>query len=364
MKCAEVVVAGGGIAGRLLAWRLLRGGRRVLLVDRDPAGGASAAWVAAAMLAPASEAVTSGPEVLAPGLAALEQWRQWLAELAADAGRVVPAGFTGSLVVAHPADRAELSWFAERLARIAGGEELAQSLDRAGLADLEPELGRFDGGLWLPREGWLDNRALFAALAEAIAVHGGQWLAAEVRAVFPGRVETDRGPLSCALAVDCRGFGAKGDWPALRGVRGEVARVRAPEVALSRPVRLLHPRYQLYVAPRPDRHYVIGATELESESLAGVTVRSALELLSALYSLHPGFGEAEILELAAHCRPAFADHLPRVAAEPGLLRANGLYRHGYLLGPALVESALAALAERPPAPPVRREEAPQLESVR
>ena len=55
--------------------------------------------------------------------------------------------------------------------------------------------------------------------------------------------------------IDCRGYGAKAAWnrpseSQLRGIRGEVARVYAPEVELSRPVRLLHPRYPLYIAPK------------------------------------------------------------------------------------------------------------------
>ena len=44
-----------------------------------------------------------------------------------------------------------------------------------------------------------------------------------------------------------------------------------------------------------------------------VTVRSALELLSAAFALHPGFAEAEVTELCAGLRPAFPDNLPRLS---------------------------------------------------
>ena len=50
----------------------------------------------------------------------------------------------------------------------------------------------------------------------------------------------------------------------LRPVRGEVIRVYAPEVEFSLPVRLMHPRYKLYIAPKINHEYVIGATEIES----------------------------------------------------------------------------------------------------
>ena len=35
-------------------------------------------------------------------------------------------------------------------------------------------------------------------------------------------------------------------------VYGEVIRIHAPEVTLTRPTRLLHPRYPIYIAPNPD----------------------------------------------------------------------------------------------------------------
>jgi glycine oxidase len=65
-----------------------------------------------------------------------------------------------------------------------------------------------------------------------------------------------------------------------------------------------------------------------------------LELLSAAYSLHPGFGEARIVNSLTNCRPALDDNLPSIRHEPQVTRINGLYRHGYLLTPAVVEQAL------------------------
>ena len=98
----------------------------------------------------------------------------------------------------------------------------------------------------------------------------------------------------------------------LRGVRGEMLVLRCPGVALSRPIRLLHPRVPIYLVPRGEGIYMLGATMIESDRRGVVTARSVLELLSAAYALHPGFGEAEIVELGADARPAFPDNLPRV----------------------------------------------------
>ena len=143
------------------------------------------------------------------------------------------------------------------------------------------------------------------------------------------------------LVIDARGYGAKDDMPDLRAVRGEIIRIHAPDVHLNRPVRLLHPRYPIYVVPHDNGEYVIGATSIESEDDSPVSVRSALELLSAAFALHSSFGEARITEMSVGLRPAFPDNLPRIMAEDGLLRVNGLYRHGYLISPKLAEIACA-----------------------
>lgn len=343
----KIGIAGAGLLGRLLGWQLLRAGHEVSLFDRDDdSGEQSAGYIAAAMLAPFSEAVTAGPEVLSPGLTALKCWPRWLHSLGEEGGEEVPFGSSGSIVVAHPNDRADLQWFYRRLRAMPGVAETRNLwLEGGDVQALEPGLQEFAEGVYLPLEGWLDNRALYRALRHAISRAGGVWhCGREISAVGPRCLSSGAQEHRFDLAIDCRGFGAREQLQNFRGVRGEVIRVRAPEVNFTRPVRLMHPRYQLYVAPRPDSVYVIGATEIESESLAPVTVRSCLELLSALYTLHSGFAEAEVLEARAHCRPAFGDNLPRIIQQEGLLQVNGLYRHGFLLAPALVESVLSLLS--------------------
>jgi len=139
---------------------------------------------------------------------------------------------------------------------------------------------------------------------------------------------------------DTRGLGAKVQEKNLRGVRGEVLWLDAPEVNITRPTRMLHPRYKIYIVPRKNNRYIIGATEIESEDKTPMSVRSSLELLSAVYSVHSGFGEARIVKMLTNCRPALKDNLPNIRQEDKLTRINGLYRHGYLLAPAIVEKAL------------------------
>lgn len=322
----RIGIAGAGLMGRLLGWRCRAAGHEVTIAERAPrASPASAAHVAAAMVAPMSELPDSEPEVAAMGRAGLSAWPKWLAELG------VSHAFEGAIAVAHRADEALLSNF-ERLLT-ARSPQPPRRLDRAGLEALEPDLAAaFQRGLFLPEEGWIDNRALLAAL-EARCGRIAYGTDAADALLRPGA--------AFDAVVDCRG--ADAGEPGLRGVRGEVARLRAPEVGLTRPIRLMHPRYQLYVAPRGGAEYVVGATQIESDSRAPVTVRSALELLSAAFSLHSGFAEAEIVELAVGVRAAYDDNVPRVYWREGILRVNGLYRHGFLAAPAMVAAALAEI---------------------
>ena len=321
----RVEIAGAGLMGRLIGWRLARAGADVTLYERASRSvPESAAYAAAAMLAPVSEYPDADPNIFAMGRRSLKLWPSMLEELN------VPYEIKGSLLVAHGPDGPLLDKFHRSLGTHRATE--AHSVDAKAIAALEPALaGRFQRGLFLPGEGWLDNRALLAALEHECGTIRYD------NAVHPRDLHAD-------LVIDCRGIGAS--LPNLRGVRGEVIRVRAPEVELARPVRLMHPRYQLYIAPRAGGDYVIGATQIESDSQKRVTVRSALELLSAAFALHPGFAEAEILELCTGLRPAFADNLPRIAWDGEILRVNGLYRHGFLIAPVLLERVIAEIAAR------------------
>jgi glycine oxidase len=99
-------------------------------------------------------------------------------------------------------------------------------------------------------------------------------------------------------------------------------------------VRLLHPRFSLYITPRGDGVFMLGATQIESSD-SKATVRSIVELLNAAYALHPAFGEAELLEVGADARPAFPDNIPRIGRIGDSIYVNGLFRHGYLLAPIM-----------------------------
>jgi glycine oxidase len=130
----------------------------------------------------------------------------------------------------------------------------------------------------------------------------------------------------------------------VRGVRGEIFWLQAPGVPLRRPLRLLHPRYRVYIVPRAPDIVVVGASEIESEDRSPVSVRTTVELLAAAHCVIPDLAEARVVHSDPNLRPALPDNLPLLETRDGLTRINGLFRHGWLIAPALVESALQAIA--------------------
>ena len=355
-------ILGAGLMGRLLAVTLAQAGCKV---DIHEAGGpeaeGAAARVAAAMLAPLAESAVAPPSIVRMGHYGLDRWPALIASLAA------PVFFQreGTLVLWHRQDAPEALRLARMMARtVEVVPELTgmKELDGAGIEALEPALGhRFARGLLLPDEGQLDNRALLAALLATLQASPGvtlHWHSPRaIDDLSPGR------PGQPERVIDCRGLGARPQWSALRGVRGEVIRVHAPEVALRRPTRVVHPRYPLYIAPKPDSVFVVGATEIESDDMSPASVRSTLELLSAAYAVHSGFAEARILEIATQCRPTLPDNLPAFRQpKPGVMQINGLYRHGFMISPAILDVAMELLATGHSALAGRFDLAPSLET--
>lgn len=345
----QIAIVGAGIMGRTLAWQLSRRGHQLSVFDRDPIRGgeitahSAAAYTAAGMLTPYSEVASAELAIHAMGMTALPLWRELAESLYMALGAAGDIGLQqgGSLIVAHLGDRADQQHFNQQvLSKLHPGTEQFQQLHAAQLAKLEPELaGRFSEATYLPEEAWLDNEKTLLAMADALLGQSNvSWYpGTPVVQLAPHRLQTEEREYSFDWVIDCRGLWAKADWPQLRGVRGELICLRAPEVKLNRLIRLMHPRYRIYVVPRPDNIYIIGATQIESDNMGPITVRSTLELLSAAYSLHPGFGEAEILSTRVNCRPALPDNLPAIRWQAGLMRANGLFRHGFLLAPVMAQ---------------------------
>jgi glycine oxidase len=326
MASRSITVAGAGILGLWQALTLARRGHRVRLVEQKASAFAdSSSRHAGAMLAPDCEREAAPRLVSELGHQGHAIWKRVYPDLVN----------LGSLVVANARDLPDLTQYGKRTT---GHRQLTAE----EIAAIEPAFaGRFATALHFENESHMVTPDAMTFLLEEVRSAGGlvelgrEW-SHESRAGTGG------------LTIDCRGLAARHELPALRGVRGERLLVETHEIELSRPVRLLHPRHPIYVVPWSGGRFLVGATMIESEDAGPVTVRSALDLLSTLYALHPAFAEARILETAAGVRPAFPDNVPRAIVKDGGSRiyVNGAYRHGFLLAPVLAEAVADYVEER------------------
>jgi len=355
----RIGIAGAGLLGRLVAWTLAHQGHRVSVFDPAPGpqpthdGQGAAGFTAAGMLSPLAELETAEPDVAARGWHSIARWEQVTTELARRNGQPPHFAQRGSLMVAHGSDLGAARRVLARLTDAVGEsgdwtKQGPQALTPTQLHQIEPSLHGTSGPLhaWmLPGEAHLDTVRTLQSLYDDAP--GVQWHWAQpVRHVRPGELDVGSGtsvsPQRFDWVFDLRGVGARPDLP-VRGVRGEVVWLHAPGMALQRPVRLLHPRHRVYLVPRLGDVVLIGASEIESEDRSPMSLRSAVELMAAAHSVIPALAEARILRMDVNLRPALPDHRPAIHIEPGLVRINGLYRHGWLLGPSLVDEALARL---------------------
>jgi glycine oxidase len=349
----KIAIAGAGLLGRLLAFHLSRAGHEVHVFD--PAAHAeargAAGWTAAGMLSPVAELECADENVFRLGLRSMALWPQLLAQLALP----VECAFDGSLLLAHRGDEGAARRVIDLLhAKMADGGvrsahrhptgEMAPRLLEAGtLRELEPAV-RGPAHAWLlPHEGRIHTVQAMQALAAGATAAYWHW-GETVQSADPGALRTARGEQRFDHVVDVRGTGARPQLP-VRGVRGEIFWLQAPGVPLRRPLRLLHPRYRVYIVPRAPDIVVVGASEIESEDRSPVSLRTTVELLAAAHSVVPELAEARVVHSETNLRPALPDNLPLLETGAGLTRINGLFRHGWLIGPALVEQAMNAMTK-------------------
>ncbi len=323
-----ISVVGAGIMGIMCAYTLQQKfpDCAVTLYDPDGFPANNASFMAGGMISPFSELDHMPNHFLPAGLSAIDIWES----ISKDTGSNFEFSRNGSLLISHDKDRHIL----ERFKSILPACDDWEVANANRIKTLEPALpnNTFRNGVNINREAHLHPQKTMITLLNNIQNKASKALDLKQKSYKTNTI------------IDCRGIGAKTNDQELRGVKGETLVVRNTEFHLSRPLRLMHPRYPLYIVPREDNIFMIGATIIESENNESVSIRSGMELMSALYSIHPSFGDADILEMNAGIRPAYPDNLPRVTMDGNIIRCNGLYRHGFLFAPIMAECTASIIA--------------------
>jgi len=336
----DSIIAGGGIIGASIAWRLAQGGLRVLLIDAGRVG-AEASSAGAGMLAPGGEVEGHQPwNDLA--LESLRLYPGFVAELEEETGCRIDFQRLGAVELAFSRD--EWSAIQARAERQAALGIPSCPLEARDLAQHSP-LARPDvaGALFYPQDALVDPRDIMTALrvaclARNVEIREGEAVAAIRPRDGVVRVETSADTFEAAVCVL-----AAGAWSSQIPVDGQTL-------------------------PRafPVRGHLIGY-HVESHSLGpmlrhGSTYllqRSGGLLIAGTSSEHAGFDRAldpavvadihrraaEVAPRLSGCppaeqwvgfRPGVDGHSPLIgrAGDTGLWLAYGHYRNGILMAPA------------------------------
>lgn len=351
----DLAVVGGGAVGLAVAWRAAERGLHVALLERDQLGG-GASWVAAGMLAPVAEASVVEQPLLHLGIASASRYPEFVAELREASG--TDPGYTrcGTLMVARDADEAEAL---ERELDVRRKLGLAVERRRPSEARrIEPALApTLRLALEVPDDHAIDPRRLTLALGEAARRAGAEVLeGADVAGLRLGSGRVEGVVLSSGdeLAAE-QVVIAAGAWCGrldgippdarvpIHPLKGQILRLHDPSGPglLERVLRM----GSVYLVPRGDGRYVLGATMEERGFDTAVTAGAVFELLRDAGELVPGISELVLDELSAGLRPSTSDNLPAIGpgALPGLHWAVGHRRGGILLAPITAELVVAEL---------------------
>lgn len=348
----DVIVAGGGVIGAAVAWRLGEQGERVLLLEREQMGqGASAA--AAGMLGAQHETEEPGDffqlcvqsRAMFPSLAA---------ELMEQTGVDIELSTQGTLRIARGEEDVERLRAAGEWQRATGNRAVWLGPDE--VAAREPALAPTRGALWLPDDVHVRAPRMAQALARAARRHAR---VAEGEAVLAYRVTggavevtTTRGHHRASRLVLAAGAwtgtiaGDAAPPEAVGPVKGQLLCLR-PDGAPA--LRSTVAGGAVYLVPKTDGTVIVGATqEPEAGFAPQVTARAMGQLLSAALDVAPALAGATVERAWSGFRPTTPSKLPIIgpdAEHPEVLWATGHHRNGILLAPVTAAMIVAAIRD-------------------
>jgi glycine oxidase len=318
------------------------------------------------MLAPVTEARFGESAMTTLLREGARLWPDFVTTLEAAAGSTVGYDTTGTVTVAVDAsDRASLDdllSYQHSLGLTA--ERRSASECRALVPALSPSLR---GGIEVPGDHAVDNRALLRALVAACRAGGVAFTEGTVAALEPGpalvladgrRVGAHRVVLAAGTGLPGIGGLEGARLPPVRAVKGHILRLGPPPGTptvgplLQRTVRALVHGRSVYLVPRRDGSLVVGATVEERGFDTAVQAGAVHELLCDARAVVPGIDELELLEAAAGLRPATPDNAPRIGwtGLDDVAVATGHYRNGIVLAPLTARAVVDLVAERPASP--------------
>ncbi len=333
----DVVVIGGGIIGMAIARELARGGRKVVLLERE-ACGAEASSAAAGLLQPFAEEPQAGP-YLDASLQSLSDWPHWCAEVARESGQEIELSDWGTLYVAFSEDEEEHARRAAASVAAAGQKavELAAPAIGALVPDLAPD-PRI--AVHVPCERRVDNVAFCAALAhscqrQGVEIHEHSPVSEARLAPDHAAIESGAWSGTCAQLVLAAGAwsGKIGGLPSfpVRPWRGQILVYDGCPWEWNGAVRCGH----RYAVRRGEDQLLIGSTLEDAGFEKTMTSEAIADLMAVGAKLFPELANREPTSRYAGLRPGSSDERPLLGRwrDSPLWLATGHFRSGILLAP-------------------------------
>ena len=347
----DVIIAGGGVIGLTIGWRLLQAGHQVTILDRAEAG-RGASWAAAGMLAGASEFGPEDKAAYALSVMSQDLWPSFKAVLEAESGSEIGYRDHGTILAATTQDHLEALNRAYQFYRAQGIQ--AEHLTVSDILKAEPEIASSVlGAVICKNDIQVDPRKLITALRTVFLAAGGELMehcAVEKVKVSGGRavgVESYESALAADLVVLACGwqtgrlldeaFAAE----PLTPVKGQIVSLQTKSPLLRHVLRV----DDFYLVQRSDDEILLGATSemgvtdmaLDEDRLRVLFERACLVL--------PQLANTRVRDHWAGIRPGSVDGLPLIGptGTDGLFMAAGHYRNGIFWAPATAELMLRHL---------------------
>lgn len=374
----DVVVVGGGIIGKSIAFELARASVKVLLIypklyDSDSASLASGAMLGAYGEITAEQNTIEEQQELEFRILAQKIYPSWLDTVREESGQEI---FTkpGTFIIINNAgdrDRANIKLIKAELDTHSEPNEWVNTEDVPGLDPNNSHTAY--QALFIPGEGSVDSQDLLTALEEGLyRQQYSKVLDDKVTAVNFGKnegewsVQTEKnGYIFTSNVVLCAGaripeiiseslftnlkvpdvlFG-KGTSCILTDVPDFPHTIRTPNRGFA---------CGLHAVPRNSNRLYIGATNtfnFSPRTLLGVQSQELLHIIGdAVNQINTALGNSRIEQMRFGLRPITSDGIPLFGQTlfPGLFLATGTFRNGMLMAPLIAQIITAELLNKQP----------------
>ncbi|QLE79482.1 FAD-dependent oxidoreductase [Francisella sp. Scap27] len=349
----KIAIIGSGVMGRVLALTFTKNIPHlgIDLYDKASLGAKdNCSYQAAGMLAPVSEVTSCGIHTYTLGADSVQLWEELLSirgENLVQKHNIIDKFDT--LFLAHKNDVNEFDLIKNRVSFFTKQHESIKerfrNISSDDLSSLESSLmnGTFmNKGLLITNEGVINVPSFFKFTSQYFSEESNiRFLKEEITKIENNKIYIDEYTCEYEYVYDCRGFPIeKSKDSRLYGTRGEALIVQHKDINLKHVIRLAHPRHPLYLIPRGNGVFYVGATSILSEDYSSISVQSVMELLSMLLVIDKRFSEARLIKTLTSVRSTSFDDKPLIIRNMGNTSINGLSRHGYLFAPKIANDLL------------------------